>query len=267
MQISLNQVKVKKLLRISLEYDLLFNHLFVVVFHIFIGQMGKATKSILVIVMIASLASMGLTSNQAYGGNLNTNSVVFEDNFVHASWTIPPGAVSATPPDSFETFSSSGLPLSEQPAQMTCDESLLCVFQIPNFVDELDTKIIFIDITFDTGTGTELSTPTVSCIDSTGTSAGIFLFQGFDLPDLFIFDFKCIPNPDREEITIQFDPNVLFVEIWTTSFDDIPVGGTLVPIETTALLLASTQMTASWLIPIIVAGAGFILVLGSRKSE
>ena len=33
-----------------------------------IGQMGKATKSILVIVMITSLASMGLTSNQAFAG-------------------------------------------------------------------------------------------------------------------------------------------------------------------------------------------------------
>ena len=44
------------------------------------------------------------------------------------------------------------------------------------------------------------------------------------------------------------------------------VGGTLIPIDTTALLLTSSQMTASWLIPVIVAGAGIGLVF-VRKSE
>jgi len=48
--------------------------------------------------------------------------------------------------------------------------------------------------------------------------------------------------------------------------DDQLVGGELIPIETTSLLLAGAQMTASWLIPVIVAGAGILLVL-VRKSE
>ena len=45
------------------------------------------------------------------------------------------------------------------------------------------------------------------------------------------------------------------------------IGGELFPIDTTALLLAGGQMTAAWLIPVIVAGAGFVWFLGSRKSE
>jgi len=45
------------------------------------------------------------------------------------------------------------------------------------------------------------------------------------------------------------------------------VGGTLVPIDSTALLLVGAQMTASWLIPVIVAGVGIGIVLVSRKSE
>ncbi|MGI0056936.1 MAG: hypothetical protein ACREAK_06125 [Nitrosarchaeum sp.] len=45
------------------------------------------------------------------------------------------------------------------------------------------------------------------------------------------------------------------------------VGGELIPIDTTSLLLAGVQMTASWLIPVIVAGAGIGLFVVSRKSE
>jgi len=52
------------------------------------------------------------------------------------------------------------------------------------------------------------------------------------------------------------------------SFDpiDLLIGGEIIPIETTALLLAGTQLTASWLIPVIIAGAGIVLVF-VRKSE
>ena len=54
-----------------------------------------------------------------------------------------------------------------------------------------------------------------------------------------------------------------------TSIDlmqNLPVGGTSIPIDTTSLLLAGAQMTAYWLIPVIVAGAGIVLVF-VRKSE
>ena len=43
-----------------------------------------------------------------------------------------------------------------------------------------------------------------------------------------------------------------------------PVGGTLIPIETTSLILAGTQMTAVWMIPIIVAGIGFAIVIARK---
>ncbi len=45
------------------------------------------------------------------------------------------------------------------------------------------------------------------------------------------------------------------------------IGGTLIPIDKTSLLLAGAQMTASWLIPVIVTGAGIGLFVFSRKSE
>ncbi len=43
------------------------------------------------------------------------------------------------------------------------------------------------------------------------------------------------------------------------------VGGKSLTIDTTSLLLAGAQMTASWLIPVIVVGAGIVLVLVRRK--
>lgn len=42
------------------------------------------------------------------------------------------------------------------------------------------------------------------------------------------------------------------------------VGGFLIPLDTTALLLAGTHFSAAWLIPIIVAGIGFGIVI-TRK--
>ncbi len=45
------------------------------------------------------------------------------------------------------------------------------------------------------------------------------------------------------------------------------VGGNFIPIDTTLLILAGAQMTASWMIPVMVAGAGIGLFVFSRKSE
>jgi len=42
------------------------------------------------------------------------------------------------------------------------------------------------------------------------------------------------------------------------------VGGSLILIDTTALLLAGTQLTAAWMIPVIVAGIGFAIVIARK---
>ena len=46
--------------------------------------------------------------------------------------------------------------------------------------------------------------------------------------------------------------------------DDIMVGGELLPIDTTALLLAGTQMNAAWMIPVIVSAIGIGIVLARK---
>ncbi len=45
------------------------------------------------------------------------------------------------------------------------------------------------------------------------------------------------------------------------------VGGNFIPIDTALLILAGAHMTASWMIPVMVAGAGIGLFVFSRKSE
>jgi len=45
------------------------------------------------------------------------------------------------------------------------------------------------------------------------------------------------------------------------------VGGKLLPIDTTALLLAGAQMNAAWMIPVVLSVLGIGLFVVSRKSE
>lgn len=61
-------------------------------------------------------------------------------------------------------------------------------------------------------------------------------------------------------------------DFWGDMFasTDIPeklIGGTLIPIDSTSLLLAGTQMTASWMIPVLVAGTGIVLILVEKRVQ
>jgi len=49
-------------------------------------------------------------------------------------------------------------------------------------------------------------------------------------------------------------------------FCNTSVGGELLPIDSTALLLAGAQ-TFSWMIPVVLSGIGIGLFVVSRKSE
>jgi len=44
----------------------------------------------------------------------------------------------------------------------------------------------------------------------------------------------------------------------------VAVGGELIPLDTTMVLVAGTQMTAAWMIPVIVAGIGFAIVIARK---
>jgi len=60
----------------------------------------------------------------------------------------------------------------------------------------------------------------------------------------------CNPNPSSPACTTP----------------SLPVGGEMIPLDTTTLLLAGSQMTASWLIPVIVSSVGIGLVLVRKRN-
>jgi len=43
-----------------------------------------------------------------------------------------------------------------------------------------------------------------------------------------------------------------------------PVGGELIPLDTTMILLAGAQMNAAWLIPVIVSAIGIGIVIARK---
>jgi len=47
----------------------------------------------------------------------------------------------------------------------------------------------------------------------------------------------------------------------------MPVGGEMFPVDTTALLLAATYSTASWMIPLMIAAVGFGIIITRQKSK
>jgi len=113
----------------------------------------------------------------------------------------------------------------------------------------------------------------VKCFDNAGgggaeISDGIIVVGLVDPDDPlnFIFDIVCKPNPDWERVIIQLNENVTLVEFWTESFDDPPIGGTFIPLDTTALLLAGAQSVSMWMIPVVVAGIAIgVFVVKRRK--
>jgi len=221
--------------------------------------------------MITSLASIGLTSNQADGGNMVGPR--FVDNFVHAEW-LDPSPDPDNLPSFFNSFSSSGLQLFDlspiflpagQQGIGGCTETV-CEFIVTNFVDDLNTKIIQIDISWGPPGVPVPSVPEVFCNDSTTGQTPAQFVDGNEIDGFAELTFECQPNPDWEQISFDKDPTTIIqlVQIWTTSFDDKLIGGTLIPIDKTSLLLAGAQMTTSWLIPVIVAGLGFAIVIARK---
>ena len=60
-----------------------------------------------------------------------------------------------------------------------------------------------------------------------------------------------------------------FTDLCESPFEEdpgVPIGGTLIPIDSASLFLVGAQMTTSWLIPVIVSAVGIVLVF-VRKSK
>ena len=92
--------------------------------------------------------------------------------------------------------------------------------------------------------------PVVGCADVGGGTAVLF-FNDF-------LDFFGSETPEEVQLLL----NAVDIQ----SCIPVPIGGTMIPIDSTALLLAGAQMNAAWLIPVVVAGIVIgVLVIKRRK--
>jgi len=196
----------------------------------------------------------------------------FTDNFVHVTFQNPIPSTT-TPPDFYDFDPVTG-PNIDPPLglpEIACDVNFLCTLEIPNFIDELNTKIIEIAVVYEIGAPLTIVTPSVTCFDPThdqGQDPGTLIYEGSvnSAIQTVYYEFECRPNPDSETIIIQLDSNVILVEIWTKSFNDQPVGGTFIPIDQSALLLAGVQSISMWMIPVVIAGIGIGVFVIKRRN-
>ena len=91
------------------------------------------------------------------------------------------------------------------------------------------------------------------------TQTGVFL-MGVDGTDLFTLS-AAGTGPDFVG-SIDVQPRGFAIIL----VDDIPIGGTYIPIDQTALLLAGVQSISMWMIPVVVAAIGIgVFVIKRRK--
>ena len=229
-------------------------------------------------ILIALTLTIGLASQEAFAGTP-------EENSVHALWNTNLGVPSDA--DTFEWFSSEydlfinsifddlhqaeGSCIDRSPNPEVTD----CFFVLANFVDPLNTKTIKLEIVY-SGTGS-VDDISIICHNNAAPNAVSDVTEGVPVSasssttpggvTTATYEFVCHPNPDFEQFELVItDITVESVEIWTRSFHEELVGGTFLPIDSTSLLLAGTQITASWVIPVIISAVGIVLVF-VRKSE
>ncbi len=143
---------------------------------------------------------------------------------------------------------------------------------IPNFIDNLLTKKVRIQVLYDSSGSTPSikhpggvkedvnpGTPAVNpenCIrDEPPTNT---------LSGYFFEDWTCTPNPVNEVIWFDITGAVILdIVVDTVSFG-MPVGGEMIPLDTTMVLVAGSQNTAAWMIPVIVSGIGIAIVIARK---
>jgi len=150
-------------------------------------------------------------------------------------------------------------------------------FFIPNFQDPLPNKDIRVQLTFCelvVDPSSQIGVGSVVGTDNGQDSECRFVAGGNNFPTgpdtvnaiYFFDDFFCEPNPDFENIFVSYDPSdwlLVQVVIDTWSYGDV-VGGIFEGVNTGALLVAGAQNSAAWMIPVIVAGIGFAIVIARK---
>ncbi len=72
----------------------------------------------------------------------------------------------------------------------------------------------------------------------------------------------------QRELDLCAPKDLQCIDFWNRCLDDLmcrsAVGGDMIQIETTSVLVAGTHSVAAWMIPIIVSGIGFVIVIARK---
>jgi len=133
-------------------------------------------------------------------------------------------------------------------------------------------------VTYDAGEANSIicSSVTIKVIQGTidieFVTSGAPITTSLDEGEELTFDPRTLEitaSPENlEDVIVEIGGEQITISPGQTVHVDIPgapIGGTFIPIEQTSLILAGTQMTASWLVPVIVSAVGIGLVLVRRK--
>jgi hypothetical protein len=131
-------------------------------------------KYLIPIIFAALISTVSLTSMQAFAGTGPIMEPPFDKNALHAAWFEDFNQI-LPPSDPLIPFNPQ-FPLNpdEDPIGGCSEDE--CFFLLPNYIDDLDTKLVRVEISY-TGTGSDVPTvPTLTCFDSkAGEKEGFFV--------------------------------------------------------------------------------------------
>jgi len=76
---------------------------------------------------------------------------------------------------------------------------------------------------------------------------------------------KIIDKTNAVQTIVGAGASVITAMAFELSLLNVPIGGTFIPIDQTALLLAGVQSISMWMIPVILAGIGIGVFVIKRK--
>jgi len=143
---------------------------------------------------------------------------------------------------------------------------------IPNFIDDLNTKKVRIQVLYDPlGFTPSVKHPGGVKEDVIpGPAVNPEICFRDDLPTntisgYFFEDWTCHPNPVNEVIWFDITgSDIIEIVVDTVSRDDPSVGGIFEGVDTTSLLVAGAQTNAAWMIPVIVSAIGIGIVIARK---
>jgi len=119
------------------------------------------------------------------------------------------------------------------------------------------------DVTGGTTTITENFIITAICIKSGNEAMDGMKHSGLIITDGTIDNCYVIEGLQTNEVTVSSNPDckeVSHVDYFLGRF----IGGSIIPIENNALLLAGAKLTAAWMIPVIVSAIGIGIILARK---